>query len=111
MPCEEHSIILWWLPKAFLLLSFLGTQPRSPWTGSFSVWSVGMPASTPDAAELTELTRVVAPVTGAIVMIKVLEFPVDPNTSTEKVYCHAVLIKRVLNFSAMIKSKLIHAQK
>lgn len=70
-----------------------------------------MPASTRDAAELTEITRAIAPVTGATVMTKVLKFSVDPNMSAEKVYRHAVPIKRVLNFSAMIKSKLLHAQK
>lgn len=64
-----------------------------------------------DATEFTGITRAIAPIAGAIVMIKVLKFSVDPRVSAGKVYCHTVLIKRVLNFSAMIKSKLLHAQK
>jgi len=71
---------------------------------------MGMPTSTCDAAELTDITRAIAPIKGAIVMIKILKFSVDLSMRAE-VYCHTVLIKRVLNLSAMMKSKVLHAQR
>lgn len=62
-------------------VSFIGTQPRGPWKGSFSVWSVGLLASTHNA---TEITRAIAQITCAIVMIKVLKFVFDPQYEYSK---------------------------
>ena len=100
--------------KHFYFFSLLGIQLMNmswrPRTSSFPVWSMGMPTSTCDAAELTDITRAIAPIKGAIVMIKILKFSVDLSMRAE-VYCHTVLIKRVLNLSAMMKSKVLHAQR